>query len=325
MIFKYCILSFCFLSSLLFADSAIKIAEPEAKNEITAPAKPKHTRHRLRKIVVIPFRLNRIKVKVLNQTFKSRELSRQLNQKIITELTQSRRFNVIDKEYLGDYLTEMDSKVPNDAMLRAGKALGVDYFLLGTMTEFKVTQRQTKIALLEQPISSTKATLNVDFRIIAMPTRQIKWSDSVKITANNRDLKKAKRTGAQGIIDYLIEQTAQEIVHRSLDNIYPIKILKAAGRRAIYLNQGGKMTAVGQRYEVYSQAEKIIDDDTGLNIKIDGEQVATIQITKVQAKYSVAKLIRGKLKEIKKGGIVRLIEGTQKGHKKPQKTMELNW
>jgi hypothetical protein len=106
--------------------------------------------------------------------------------------------------------------------------------------------------------------------------------------------------------------------------ISTIKILKVNGKRAIYLNQGGKMTEVGQQYEVYSQAEKIPDPDTGLMITIDGDSIATIQIIKVRAKYSTAKLLRGRFKEIKKGAIVRL-KKTKPRHKKQPKVMELDW
>jgi curli biogenesis system outer membrane secretion channel CsgG len=289
--------------------------------------------HSLRKIAVIPFRKKSSMMSVIDQNITAEEVSRQLNQKLVTELTQSRRFTVLDREYMSEFLKERNLLLSANAsvaeQMKIGEALGVDYLLLGTITEFKAEQSKTFIKVLNENRYSTSAYFNADFRIMVMATRQIKWSDTVKIKPQPKQLKQAfESSGSQGVIDFVLEQAARKIVHSSLDNIYPIKILKVAGKDSIYLNQGGKMTSIGDSLEVYSKGEKIVDPDTGLSIKIDGERIAIIKVTKVQAKYSLAKLISGDIKQIEAGAILRKVAVTDAGFKKikaVQKVMQPNW
>lgn len=233
--------------------------------------------HSLRKIAVIPFRSKSATHTIIKKRIPAKEISRELNQKIVTELTQSRRFSVIDREYMKEFLKErnlvLSADSPLDEKMKVGEALGVDYLLLGTVTKLKAELTETYIKTLDETTYGSFAHFNVDFRIMVMATRQIKWSDTIKINAGSKQLNEAYNNGGdQGIIDYMLEQAAKKIVHSSLDNIYPIKILKVVSQNSIYLNQGGKMTSVGEVFEVYTKGENIVDPDTGLNIKIDGEK-----------------------------------------------------
>ena len=264
----------------------------------------------LRKIAVIPFRTKKLSIAVLDEDFNMAEISRQLSQRIVTELTQSRRFTVLDRDYMTELLKERNLIISADAttaeQMKLGETLGVDYLVIGTITEFEATQTSNYIKILDETVYGEKAHINIDFRIMVMATGQIKWSDTVKVIADNKQLEKPlKERGEQGVVDFMVENAARKIVHSSLDNIYPIKILKVAGEKSIYLNQGGKMASVGDVFEVYTPGESIVDPDTGLGIKIDGEKVAMVEITKVQAKYSLAKLLSGRINEIEAGAILR--------------------
>jgi curli biogenesis system outer membrane secretion channel CsgG len=289
--------------------------------------------HSLRKIAIIPFRSKSATHSIINKKIPAKEISRELNQKLVTELTQSRRFTVIDREYMTEFLKErnlvLSADSPLDEKMKVGEALGVDYLLLGTITKLKAQLTETYIKVLDETTYGSFAHFNVDFRIMVMATRQIKWSDTIKINAGSKQLNRAYSNGGdQGIIDYMLEQAAKKIVHSSLNNIYPIKILKVAGQDSIYLNQGGKMTSVGDVFEVYTQGENIVDPETGLNIKIDGEKLATIQVTKVQAKYSLAQIMDGDLNKIVAGAILRKPSNTGNNYKRRapvQKVMQPNW
>jgi len=286
--------------------------------------------HSLRKIAVIPFRVKSFSMSEIDNNIAAKEVIRQFNQKIVTELTQSRRFTVLDREYMHEFLKERNLLLSPDAsmdeQMKVGEALGVDYLLLGTVTEFKGEQTKTYIKTLNETTYGANAYFNADFRIMVMATRQIKWSDTVKVKATSTQLKSAyKSSGSQGVIDFVLEKAARKIVHSSLNNIYPLKILKVAGKKSIYLNQGGKMTSAGDIFEVYTRGEQIIDPDTGLKIKIDGEKVASVKITKVQAKYSLATLLSGKLEQIEAGAILRKSKRKEKTKKRQQRVMQPAW
>ena len=291
--------------------------------------------HRLRKFAVIPFRVKSTDFQVLDKNVSATDISSQFNQKLVTELTQSRRFTVLDREYMQEFLHERNLLLSADAapdeQMKVGQALGVDYMLLGTITQFRAVLSQHYIKALDETITGVKADFIVDFRIMVMATRQIKWSDTVKIHAGVKELKSAYKTGGQqGVIDYLLERAARKIVHTSLDNIYPIKILKVAGKNRIYLNQGGKMTRVGDYYDIYTKGENLVDPDTGLKIKIDGEQVARLKITRVMPKYALAQFVSGDFKRIQAGAILRKSSATahgaqQQSRRRQPRVMQPNW
>ncbi len=286
--------------------------------------------HRLRKIAVIPFRVRSISMDALNKNLEAKEVVRQFNQKIVTQLTQSRRFSVLDREYTEAFINERNFILSTDSsieeQMKIGEALGVDYLLLGTITEFKIEDTEHYIKTLDETRYAVKAYFKADFRIMVMATRQIKWSDSVKINASSKQLKNIfNKSGSQAVIDYILENAARKIIHSSLDNIYPIKVLKIVNKNTIYLNQGGKMTALGDELGVYSQGENIADPETGLMIKIDGEQVATVKITKVQAKYSLAKLIKGSIDDMVVGAILRKQLTPTPSKTKQQRVMQPKW
>jgi hypothetical protein len=257
-------------------------------------------------------------MKTINTHLDVKEVIRQFNQNLVTELTQSRRFTVLDREYTEAFINErnlvLSADAPLSEQMKVGEALGVDYLLLGTISELNSKTSSHYIKALDETTYSSSTYFKADFRIMVMATRQIKWSDTVKITTHQID------------VDAILEQAAKKIIHSSLDNIYPIKILKVAGKKSIYLNQGGKMTALGDQFEVYTRGEAITDPDTGLKIKIDGERVATVEITKVQAKYSLAKLLSGKLNHIQSGAILRKVTTTHRNKKPPQqRVMQPTW
>ncbi|ARU59146.1 curli production assembly/transport outer membrane lipoprotein CsgG [Oleiphilus messinensis] len=291
---------------------------------------PGNSPHSLRKIAVLPVRTKFSEIRVVNKTFSNAEIVRQYNQKLVNELTQSRRFSVMDRDYMDEYIKERDLLLSPDSsqdeQMKIGEALGVDYLLIGTVTEFKAETQQKYSKTMGQTTNNSIMQFYADYRIMVMATRQVKWSDTVKVTLMQPEIEPyARSNDDQGLIDLILERAARKVVHSSLDNIYPLKVLKVAGESAIYLNQGGKMTSVGGHYEVFTPGDLITDPDTGLNIKIDGEKVAAIEVTKVQSKYSLAKLLSGSLASIEPGAIVRRVIPLTVKSSNIQEVMEPAW
>lgn len=304
----------------------------EALLEVVIPVyeTPGFSPHSLRKIAVMPARTRFVDTLLINRRFSGDEVARQYGHKLVNQLTQSRRFSVMDRDYMDEYLKErnllLSDNASQDELMKVGQALGVDYLLLGTITEFKAETTTTYSSTLGQGIPRSRIQFNADFRIMVMATRQVKWADTVKISLDQKQIAAfVKNNDDQGLLDTVLEQAAEEVVHSSLDNIYPVKVLKVAGKQAIYLNQGGKMTQVGERFDIYTPGETIPDPDTGLPIHIDGEKTATVEVTRVQAKYSLAKLINGDIGEVQAGAILRRSEAKTMDKPYRQKVMDPAW
>ncbi len=288
---------------------------------------PGNSPDNLRKIAVIPFRTQDSSFRIGGNNYAASEVVNNLNQSIVNELTQSRRFAVIDREYVNEIASEkkilQSDDVSNDEKLKLGQSLGADYLLLGTIKSINYDTQAKTIAALGESVSKQSMLMTVDFRILVMATRHVKWSDTVNIKLDNAQLKNLQTTDMK--LDQAINEVSKRIVHDSLNNIYPIKILKVSGSNAIYLNQGGKMTQSDEEFEVFTPGEILIDPDNGLPIKVDGQKVAAIKIIKVMDKYSLAKLVSGELSEIQAGAIVRKSQKSRPPAVKHQRVMQPAW
>jgi len=263
-----------------------------------------------RKIAVIPFRNTTGSYLFQDKTIPSKEISRQLTQKLISEITQTRRFSVLDREYIEEYLQEKNIILSPDATLteqtKLGEILGVDYLLIGTLTEANQKETPYTIQVTGESGVRVSATLNADYRIVVMATRQIKWSDTVNVTLDNDQLKRiVPGLNPTHIQSALLSEVAKQIVHKAMENIYPLKVVKKLPSGEIILNQGGITISVGETLDVFSRGEKIFDPYTKESLGTTETWVGTIKITRVLPKMAYAEVYKGDLAAIKNGSICR--------------------
>ena len=71
--------------------------------------------------------------------------------------------------------------------------------------------------------------------------------------------------------------------------------------RHVYLNQGGDRVQVGQKFEVHTKADTVIDPSTGEHIPIQGKKLAELEVTSVTSKYAIAKVLSGQADTVVRG------------------------
>jgi len=263
-----------------------------------------------RKIAVIPFRTTATSYFFEGKSIPAQELSRQLAQNLITEITQSRRFSVLDREYIEEYLQEKQLIISPDAPLseqmKLGEVLGVDYLLLGTLTEASQNVTPYTIQVTGESGYSLSAELNADYRIVVMATRQIKWSDTLNLTLNNNQLENlAPSLNPSQIQAALLKEAAKQITHKTMENIYPLKIVQKLPTGEVILNQGGITVSAGETLDVFSSGDKIIDPYTKESLGSAETWIATLKITRISAKMAYAEVEKGDINIIKIGNICR--------------------
>jgi TolB-like protein len=239
----------------------------------------------------------------------SLSLSRQLNQNLISELTQARKFRVLDREYLvelaGEQNVLISDEVPVKETLRLGQNLGADYLVVGTITGYRVDQKSTEA--LGVTTVQHEAALVFGYRVIALATREVMWSGTYNEFFNHRRLRKLvpKNSDERQVSDAVIAHAAHDVASELLDLIFPIKVLSMNAGNEVYLNQGGIRVKAGEIFEIFSPGQKVVDPDTGLTMRPDGARVATIEITSVRAKFSVGRLVDGDPDQIYQHAIIR--------------------
>ncbi|MFD1006987.1 MULTISPECIES: hypothetical protein [Oceanisphaera] len=210
--------------------------------------------------------------------------------------TQSRRFAVLDRSQNEAYqqekkLWESDNTALSEKA-RMGQVLGLDYILVGKVEQAGTRRWSENIALTGEIKHYASSSLRVRYQLIEVPTRQVKWSDSVSLNAGN------------GNLNRLINQAVKSIFQQTMDNIYPLRLISVQGKRVI-INQGGKTLKTGSYFTVFSLGEKLVDPYTGEVLGQDESAIGKVRITEVKPKISYAELIQGDGDLLQKGQIVR--------------------
>ena len=262
-------------------------------------------RSKMRTIAVLPFR----DLSTGQKESSSLSLSRQLNQNLISELTQARKFRVLDREYLAELTGEQNvlksDDVAMEETLRLGQNLGADYLVVGTITDYRIDQKSKEV--LGLTTVQHEAALVFDYRVIALATREVMWSGTYNEFFNHRRLRKLvpKNSDDRQVSNAVIAHAAHGVASELLDVIFPIKVLSMNADNEVYLNQGGIRVKEGEIFEIFSPGQKVVDPDTGLAMRLDGARVATIEIISVRAKFSVGRLVDGDPDQIYQHAISR--------------------
>jgi hypothetical protein len=113
----------------------------------------------------------------------------------------------------------------------------------------------------------------------------------------------------------LLQKAAKQVVHKAMDNIYPIRVVSAQSNANLILNQGGVTVSDGEILDVFTKGKKMIDPYTKESLGSAESWVATIRITRVTAKMSYGQVIKGQLSKINKGSICRRQSQAKQLHK----------
>lgn len=274
-------------------------------------------------LAVMPIRTLAATYQFGNITNPSLDTSRLFSQKLVTALTQTNKFAVLDREYMQEFARERNFLLSGDAsleeMAKLGEALGVDYMLVGTINRAGIVRKQEWSSAIGRSISEYEANFSFEYRLIVGPTRQVKLADVLTIKLDKTEQLKPLVTkwrpqdmDYKEMMDNFIGMAANQLVEKIIDNIYPIRIASIDKTGQVIINQGGSRIAVGQVLNIYSQGKELFDADTKESLGTTETLIATIQIDRVLPRISYAKLIEGDLAKITEGLICRPREAEAK-------------
>lgn len=203
-----------------------------------------------------------------------------LRDKIISALVQTRRFAVVDRSNDSAYKSEMNLLQSGDAPLtervRVGQVIGADYVLIAKMRVTAGTRSEQLIqATGEVVVNTTPGSMNVDFQVIEIATRQVAWAGSTK-------------SGG-------LEKAAEGIAGDITRAIYPMRLIRFNVPTALIINQGGSGLRPGQRFAAFRLGDDLEDPDTQESLGKTETQIGIVEVTRVDTKVSYAKLVSGTL------------------------------
>ena len=259
---------------------------------------PGHSAHKRRKLVVVPSYSSDIAFKVMNTHKTAKEVGQRLTQELVSSITQTRKFSVLDRENNSAYENEKNLILSRDAhkdeLMKLGNVLGTDYLVVSNITDFKISNEQEYLSITGQTIDNLKAMVTVQYRIIAMATKQIKWSNTTTFEFE------PKGNSDEQFFAYSLKKISDDLTYEIIENIYPIKVANISRNGNVILSQGSK---IGTVYDVFDLGEKLYDSYTKEFLGYDEVQTGTIKIVRALPKISYGQIIEG---NVQKGNICRI-------------------
>jgi TolB-like protein len=231
------------------------------------------------RIAVFPF-------KVFNAQGDKEKLQRLINQEINNYFVQTKKFAILDRSYLEEVAKEkskiLDGSAPAIEMAKIGNEISADFIIVGSVEDFKTEKTVTKVLTDESTkITRESSTLNLNYRVLDVTTKQISNSDTIK-------LKISSKGGPNAAMSEVALSAARNLGEEVLFSIYPVLVEKIDGAD-LYLGQGGKQFKNGDVYEIFEKGDKIYDSYTKEAIGNIESPKGKVQIVSVTSNMSKAR------------------------------------
>ena len=241
-----------------------------------------------KRIAVMPFYYFDTSFKLKDSVVSNSKIDDLLIQNLVSYLVQTRKFTVLDREYMRDMNSELNIIKTNqtniEETVKLGQKLFSDYIMVGTLQKLYTEEKIVKIKNSNNSVTTEKAFIEFSYRIIDVPTSQIMFSDDY---TGIFDIEKKDIVSLEGDI---IKKASLEIGSTILNAIYPLRIEKISGD-TIYIGQGGLELEVGDEFTIIELGEKIKDSYTNEYIGREQIEVGKLEITQVNSKSSSGRIL----------------------------------
>jgi len=226
---------------------------------------------------------------------------------LVTYLTKTNKFDVVERGRMEDVLKEQEftksGYISEKTAVKMGQLIGADYFVMGKIEQLKAEYTMEKIPYTETVRPRYEGKLVVNVRIV--DSRGGKVVTAEKFESELEEHNFGDKVRGDDFIEMLKDKAVREIVDGIVGGVFPIKVIKIAGGE-VYLNRGsGSTLKVGDLLTLYAQGESLVDPDSGENLGSAEQEVATVEITEIQKKFTKAKILQGG-KQVKKGLVAKL-------------------
>jgi hypothetical protein len=253
-----------------------------------------------------------------------------MSEMLTTELVQSGRFLVVEREAIRDIIAEQElglsGLVRKETAVQTGQMSGAQFFIKGAITEFNDQAGGGGVTLGyktgEVGAKTRTAYVGIDVRIVDNTTGQVyaSYNASAKARSSGASLAtnlthsgeafqfgaSAFKNTALGVATRKAIQKVIGFILKESQNIpWQGSVIKSGS--TVYLNRGASAGMNnGDALSVFSKGEALIDPETGFNLGSDEMYLCNLTVTRLMPKFSIARLspdCQGK--DIKRGDIVR--------------------
>ena len=279
---------------------AVEIKKTSVSKKYKTPGLDPNNRRRL---AVMPGYVSDFSFEVNGEYKSSIRVADDITRSLVTAITKTRKFTVLDRENSDAYYREKavlsSGNAEKEELLKLGNVLGADYLLVFDLEEFSLSEGKAS-TITTGKASGKKASVRIHYRVLAMATRQVKFSNDIAASFS------VKGDHAYALA---VQDIAKAVTDEIIASIYPLKISSVSGDE-ILIAQNLRQ---GDVYEVYSLGQTVIDPYTKEVVGKEETMTAKAEVTRVTPKMSYLKLVSGSAKA---GDICRLVQGSNIGSPK---------
>lgn len=239
---------------------------------------------------------------------------------LISELVKKGKYTVIDRERLTAILKEKDLSLSGDidpkTAVKAGKLLGVEYVIVGSVTEFGSVKSGATTGWLggrlpSVDVGTTRFTAAIDARAISTTTGEIVWAGTARESTTDARVFVAG-AGGGAVDEAQADKVIRPVCAQLVAALEKTKLTTSglggssdasgiAGKIArvdageIYVNVGAEAgVQAGQVFQVVRKGKVITDPDTGEVLGADETKVGQIKVTAVKGpRLSLCSVVSG--------------------------------
>ena len=254
----------------------VRISASIAKLKLSEETKRK-------RLAVVPFR-----VKITGS--KARDFERLFTEVLVDQLTQSRKFAILDRDYIDEQGVELGrlqaGEVPVDEMAKLGNKLATDFLLVGTINDVVSRNRTIIMKSTGKEIAMADQGVRISYRLIEAATGQVKFSDSYDNVTTEQ--------GSLSAIATMAKNAGNTVSKNILLNFFPVMVEAVQGN-VLILGQGGKTLSRGQTFSLIQYGEEIFDSYTKESLGRSEKNIGTVEIVEISSKQSRARIVKSSI------------------------------
>lgn len=239
---------------------------------------------------------------------------------VIDSLARTGRFRLVERTELGNVLQEQDlassGRIAQPSAAATGNVLGAEYLVQVVITDYETeTSGQSGAVggLLRKKVpvlggvkgGSSTGRVGLNFRLIDAETSEITFTKQIESAIRETNLSFGG-VGLAGdlalggfLSNYAKTPIGQAVIAGINQGVY--ELIKQVGSRGaegsvvqadstqVYLNLGQGAVSIGDRFQVMRKGQDLIDPDTGISLGGSMAVLGEIEVTEVQAKFSIAR------------------------------------
>ncbi len=230
-------------------------------------------------------------------------------------IQRNRKFSLVSRQeaVMEDIRKEQNfanSELSSGNAAAEGQLKSANFLILPTVQDFKFYRAYTAVPNLNNKyVRTDSGMLEINVQVVDTSSGAIKSTFYLKDSfATGKKVVNGKR-GAPNSVHFtkMAKSISGKMTDQLVDIVFPMQVLAIQGNQ-VFINRGqdgGLKT--DQKLKVFRPGIELIDPDTGENLGSAETLVGTIQVARINPKFTIANVVEMSVNEVlQKGDIVRM-------------------